>query len=257
MTPCLQTKALQIRPPAASCSLSSACKRCWESRGVGVVARRERLAERPLRIAVPKGSLFKDSVRLLGEAGLPVDELSNVGRRLIIRTDGVEYIIVRAQDAPAFVAHGGADCGICGSDSIIEANVDVMQLADLRFGACRFVVAEPAWAAGSADEAYAWRGTVRVATKYPRITTAYYDSLGQQVDIVQLHGNIELGPIVGMADRIVDITQTGATLEQNDLVIVDDVMECTARFFAGPAAYRCDRRIKDLAARLADAARNR
>ena len=186
-----------------------------------------------------------------------MDELSNVGRRLIIRADGVEYIIVRAQDAPAFVAHGGADCGICGSDSIIEADVDVMQLVDLRFGECRFVVAEPAAAAGKAEEAYAWRGTVRVATKYPRITTAYYDSLGQQVDIVQLHGNIELGPIVGMADRIVDITQTGATLEQNDLVIVDDVMECAARFFAGPAAYRSDRRIKDLAACLADAARNR
>ena len=95
---------------------------------------------------------------------------------------------------------------------------------------------------------------MRVATKYPRITKAYYDSIGQQVDIVQLHGNIELGPIVGMCDRIVDITQTGATLEQNDLVIVDDVMECSARFFAGPAAYRSDMRIKDLAARLSAAA---
>ena len=90
-----------------------------------------------------------------------------------------------------------------------------------------------------------------------RSTTAYYESLGQQVDIVQLHGNIELGPIVGMCDRIVDITQTGATLAQNDLVIVDDVMECAARFFAGPAAYRTDRRIRDLAARLADLTKTR
>lgn len=162
----------------------------------------------------------------------------------------VDYIIVRAQDAPAFVAHGGADCGICGSDSIIEANVDLVQLVDLRFGGCRFVVAEPADRVGAAERAYAWRGTVRVATKYPRITRAYYDRIGQQVDIVQLHGNIELGPIVGMTDRIVDITATGTTLVENDLVVVDEVLECTARFFSGPAAYRSNPRIRELAERL-------
>ena len=88
---------------------------------------------------------------------------------------------------------------------------------------------------------------MRVATKYPRITQAYYDSIGQQVDILALHGNIELGPIVGMADRIVDITATGSTLRENDLVVVDDVMECSARFFASPAAYRCDPRVRALA----------
>ena len=245
----------------AACGFMLSLERLQEVLGEqgesGVVATKVRHAERPLRIAVPKGSLFKDAVRMLTAAGLPTEELTNVGRKLIIRAEGVEYIIVRAQDAPAFVAHGGADCGICGSDSIIEANVDLMQLVDLRFGACRFVVAEPSSAQGKADEAFAWRGTVRVATKYPRITTAYYDALGQQVDIVQLHGNIELGPIVGMCDRIVDITATGTTLRENDLVIVDDVMECTARFFAGPAAYRSDRRIRDLAARLADAAQSR
>jgi ATP phosphoribosyltransferase regulatory subunit len=93
---------------------------------------------------------------------------------------------------------------------------------------------------------------MRVATKYPRITQAYYDRIGQQVDLVQLHGNIELGPIVGMTDRIVDITATGTTLAENNLVIVDDVLECTARFFAGPAAYRCDARIRSLAKRLGD-----
>ena len=95
---------------------------------------------------------------------------------------------------------------------------------------------------------------MRVAARGPRITQAYYDSIGQQVDIVTLHGNIELGPIVGMTDRIVDITATGTTLRENDLVVVDEVMECTARFFAGPAAYRCDKRIRDLATRLAEVA---
>lgn len=238
----------------AACGFMLSLERLQEVLGEqgesGVVASGVRVAERPLRIAVPKGGLFKDAVRLLEEAGLPVEELRNPGRRLIVPAGDVEYVIVRAQDAPVFVAHGGADCGMCGSDSIIEAGVDLLQLVDLRFGGCRFVVAEPAARQGAAERAYSWRGTVRVATKYPRITRAYYERIGQQVDIVQLHGNIELGPIVGMTDRIVDITATGTTLAENDLVIVDEVLECTARFFSGPAAYRSDPRIRELAERM-------
>ena len=218
--------------------------------GLGGVASVSSRAERPLRIAVPKGSLFAPTVRMLEAAGLPVGELREPGRRLVIPADGVEYVIVRAQDAPTFVGNGGADCGICGNDSIIEAGEELVQLVGLGYGACRFVVAEPASRRGAAEEAYGWRGSVRVATKYPRITRRYYESIGQQVDIVQLHGNIELGPIVGMSDRIVDITATGETLAQNDLVVVNEVMECAARFFAGPAAYRSDSRVRALARKL-------
>lgn len=242
----------------AACGFMLSLERIQEILGEqgesGVVTSGVRVAERPLRIAVPKGGLFKDAVRMLKEAGLPTDELAQPGRRLIIPAGDVEYIIVRAQDAPVFVAHGGADCGMCGSDSIIEAGVDLVQLVDLRFGGCRFVVAEPASRQGATERDYAWRGTVRVATKYPRITRAYYERIGQQVDIVQLHGNIELGPIVGMTDRIVDITATGTTLAENDLVVVDEVLECTVRFFAGPAAYRSDPRIRELSQRLAQIA---
>lgn len=243
-------------PGVSACGFAMSLERLQEVLGEqgesGVVTPGVRMADRPLRIAVPKGSLFPDTLRVLEAAGLPVEGLRDLGRKLIVREEGVEYIIVRAQDAPSFVAFGGADCGICGRDSIIEADVDLLQLVDLRYGWCRFVVAEPASSAGLADRAYAWRGTMRVASKYPRITQAYYDRIGQQVDIVQLHGNIELGPIVGMTDRIVDITATGTTLAENDLVIVDDVLECTARFFAGPAAYRCDARIRTLAKKLAE-----
>ena len=207
---------------------------------------------RPLRIAVPKGSLFAPTVELLKRAGLPTQELNDLGRKLIVNAGEVEYLIVRATDAPAFVAYGGADCGICGSDSLFEANLDPIQLVDLKVGACHFVVAEPASRAGMAEEAFARRGSYRVATKYPRITQAYYDSIGCPVDIVALHGNIELGPIVGMADRIVDITATGTTLKENDLVVVDDeVMSCSARFFASPAAYRRNPRVRHLAEALA------
>ena len=205
---------------------------------------------RPLRIAVPKGSLFEDSVAALEAAGLDVEPLRDLGRHLIVRAEGVEYVIVRPTDAPAFVASGGADCGICGRDSLVEAGFDLVQMLDLGFGACRFVVAEPADAAGRAEAALARRGSIRVSTKYPRITQMYYDRIGVQADIVTLHGNIELGPMVGMSDRIVDITATGTTLRENNLVVVDEVMACTARFFASPAGVRCDERIRRLAAAL-------
>lgn len=246
------------RSGLAACGFALSLERLQEVLGEqgesGVVTPGVRMSDRPLRIAVPKGSLFKHSLRVLEAAGLPVDELRDPGRKLIISAGDVEYIIVRAQDAPSFVGAGGADCGICGKDSLVEADLDLLQLVDLGYGWCKFVVAEPAANKGLADRNYEWRGTERVATKYPRITLQYYDRIGRQVDILTLHGNIELGPIVGMADRIVDITATGTTLRENDLVVVDDVMECTARFFAGPAAYRCDKRIRDLAARLAEVA---
>ena len=238
-------------PGTAACGFALSLERLQEVLGASAEgAPNVCVGNRPLRIAVPKGSLFAPTLEALEAAGLPVDDLRDYGRKLIISAGDVEYVIVRAQDAPAFVGHGGADCGICGKDSLIEAGLDLLQLVDLRYGGCRFVVAEPAANAGQAERNYRWRGTVRVATKYPRITQQYYDRIGQQVDILALHGNIELGPIVGMTDRIVDITATGTTLRENNLVIVDDVMECTARFFAGPAAYRCDARIRDLASRL-------
>lgn len=233
-------------PHTAACGFALSLEALQEARGHVEQAR----DTRPLRIAIPKGSLFDDTVRILAAAGLPTEPLRDYGRKLIIRAGEVEYIIVRATDAPAFVAHGGADCGICGSDSLIEADLDVIQLVDLAYGQCRFVVAEPASRAGCAERAYARQGTLRVATKYPRITQTYYERQGQQVDVVMLHGNIELGPMVEMSDCIVDITATGTTLRENNLVIVDTVMECRARFFAGPAAYRCDARVRELSERV-------
>lgn len=233
-------------PHTAACGFALSLEALQEARGHVEQAR----DTRPLRIAIPKGSLFDDTVRILAAAGLPTEPLCDYGRKLIFRAGEVEYIIVRATDAPAFVAHGGADCGICGSDSLIEADLDVIQLVDLAYGQCRFVVAEPASRAGCAERAYARRGTLRVATKYPRITQTYYERRGQQVDVVMLHGNIELGPMVEMSDCIVDITATGTTLRENNLVIVDTVMECRARFFAGPAAYRCDARVRELSERV-------
>ncbi|MBS6976527.1 MAG: ATP phosphoribosyltransferase regulatory subunit [Eggerthellaceae bacterium] len=207
----------------------------------------------PLRIAVPKGSLNGDAIAALAAAGLDVAGLANPGRQLIIKNPGVEYVIVRPTDAPTFVALGAADCGICGKDSLLEADSDVVELVDLAFGACRFVVAEPAAAAGAADERYRELGSIRVATKYPGITAAHFARQGREVEIVKLHGNIELAPLTGMAERIVDITATGTTLAENDLVVVEEVLSSTARFFANACAFRTDERIVQLTQALAQA----
>ena len=229
--------------------------------GTGTGASTGAGAAAPLRIAVPKGSLKEGSLAVLEAAGLDVSGLRDPGRHLIIRSydtrsgadaiGDVEFIIVRPTDAPAFVSCGGADCGICGRDSLIEADLKLLQLVDLKFGGCRFIEAEPAGREGMAERAYARRGSLRVATKYPRIAAAWYQSRGVNADIVSLHGNIELGPIVGMTDRIVDITATGTTLRENNLVITGEIMSCTARFFVNPGRARLDPRVRELADRLA------
>ena len=207
-------------------------------------------ARRPLRIAVPKGSLNADAIEVLGAAGLDVTGLDDPGRTLIIRNEGVDYIIVRPSDAPIFVEMGAADCGICGEDSLLESGADVVQLVDLRFGACRFIVAEPDGAAERNAEHYRKLGSIRVATKYPRIARQHFARRGVQVEIVQLHGNIELGPLTDLAECIVDITATGTTLRENNLVITDEVMDSTARFFGNVCSLRTDERVRALAAKL-------
>ena len=211
-------------------------------------------AARPLRIAVPKGSLNADSIACLKACGLDTTGLDDPGRQLIIRNPGVDYIIVRPSDAPTFVELGAADCGICGEDSLLEAASGVVELVDLKFGACRFIVAEPEGAAERVAERYRTRGSVRIATKYPRITEAFYAKKGEQVEIVKLHGNIELGPLTGLSERIVDITATGRTLRENNLVIVDEVLSSTARFLANPCAFRTDPRVVELADKLREGA---
>lgn len=210
--------------------------------------------ERPLRIAVPKGSLNAEAIACLEEAGLDVTGLASPGRSLVISNPGVDYIIVRPSDAPVFVALGAADCGICGKDSLLEVGADVVELVDLRFGGCRFVVAESAGTADAIEERYRKLGSMRIATKYPSITRAHFAKTGTQVEIVYLHGNVELAPMVGLAERIVDITATGTTLAENNLSIVEEVLASTARFFANGCALRTDDRIVGLARKLAEAA---
>ena len=208
-------------------------------------------AARPLRMAVPKGALFDGSLALLRDAGVDVGGLADPGRQLIIDAGDMRFIIAKPTDIPVYVAYGAADVAIAGADMLAEAGLDVMELADLRFGACRFVVAEPSGAGRTIEETYRHLGVVRVATKYPRVTERHFADRGIQVEVVKLHGNIEVAPLIGLADRIVDITATGRTLVDNGLRIVEEVMASTARFVANPVSARLDaERVMGLADRL-------
>jgi ATP phosphoribosyltransferase regulatory subunit len=207
---------------------------------------------RRLRIAVPKGALFAESVALLAAAGLDVGNLADPGRQLVITTAETEFVIGKPTDIPAYVAYGGCDVAIAGKDVLVEADLDVVEMVDLRFGGCRFVVAELQDSSASIEDHYRHLGVIRVATKYPRITERYFAARGVQVEIVKLNGNIEIAPLIGLADRIVDITATGTTLRENGLRIVDDVLESTARFVANPVSLRTEsERVTGLARRLA------
>jgi len=212
-------------------------------------------APRPLAMAVPKGSLFEGSLALLREAGVDVGELAEPGRQLVVDAGDMRFIIARPTDIPSYVAYGAADVAICGADVLVEAGLQTLELVDLGFGGCRFVVAEAEGAERTIEDDYRHLGVLRVATKYPRVTEEHFAAKGVQVEIIKLHGNIELAPLLGLADRIVDITATGRTLSENGLRVVEDVLESTARFVANPVSARTDaQRVMGLADRLAKAA---
>ncbi len=191
-----------------------------------------------LRFAIPKGALFSGAVDVLSRIGVDTRGLEESGRQLIVVTDDFEFVISKPSDIPIYVATGAADVGIAGADVLAELQVDVVEILDLGFGACKMVVAEPLVPREDPQQVYEHLGVIRVATKYPRITERHYSRKGVQVEVVKLNGNIEIAPLIGMADQIVDITQTGTTLRKNDLRIVEDVMFASARFIANPGSLR-------------------
>ena len=193
---------------------------------------------RDLRIAVPKGAIFEDAVRALGAAGLPVEIMRDNGRRLVYRAEGTEFIMSRPTDVPVFVEHGAADIGIVGKDVLEERGPNVMELKDLGTGACRMILAAPEAQAEEVRNAISHAEVVRVATKFPNIARRYFEGIGRQAEIIALHGSIELAPLVGLAECIVDLTATGTTLRENDLEILDDISSSTARVIANRGSYR-------------------
>ncbi|MBV8601472.1 MAG: ATP phosphoribosyltransferase [Candidatus Eremiobacteraeota bacterium] len=192
-----------------------------------------------LTIAVPKGALFDDAIARLAAAEIAVPD--DAGRRLTVGArakDGetVELLFLRPSDVPAYVEFGAADCGIVGKDVLWETDRHVAELADLSFGACRLVVA--ARRIDRYHEGAALPTFLRVATKYVRSAETFFSERDLPVEIIPLHGSVELAPLVGLADLIVDLTQTGNTLREHDLVIVDEIDRSTARFVVNPIRFR-------------------
>ena len=196
-----------------------------------------------LTIAVPRGALFADSVRMLGDLGLDTGELQANDRKLLFEDIGV--ITMRPSDVPTYVEAGAADIGVTGKDVLLEQDAgarrsgrEVYELLDLGFGRTTMVLATRAAEVNPAAEALRRLGVMRVATKYPRIASRYLQQTGRQAEIVEVKGSVELAPLTGMVEAIVDLTATGTTLRENNLVIREEIVTCTARLIANPVAHK-------------------
>ena len=203
-----------------------------------------------LRVAVPKGAIFEDALSVLEAAGLPAEIVRENGRRLVYKAKDTEFIVSRPSDVPVFVEYGAADVGIVGKDVLEEHRFNVVELGDLGTGGCRMILAAPQDKAEDVRLAIRHAEVVRVATKFPDTARRYFERMGRQAEVIELHGSIELAPLVGLAECIVDLTATGTTLRENDLVELDEISTSTARLISNRGAYRL--RHREISA-LADA----
>jgi len=202
-----------------------------------------------LTIALSKGKLLAGATDLFRRAKVPFPE--EPGRRLVVDQGALRFLFVKDADVPTYVEHGVADCGIAGRDVLLESGSDVYEPLDLGFGRCRLVVARPRNARSDTRSS-----ALRVATKYPRVASAFFLERGVSVEVVRLAGSVELAPGLGLSDCIVDVVETGGTLEANGLEAVEDVAASTARFIVNRASYHAQREaVADLMARLRDAVR--
>jgi ATP phosphoribosyltransferase len=203
-----------------------------------------------LTIALPKGRLFRESVALLEKIHCGTEGLGQ-GRRLVFEDaeQRTRFLILRPVDIPTYVEYGAADVGIVGKDVIEEGERDVYEPLDLKFGRCRLVVAQPRNVPKErslTDWSY-----IRVASKFPRITERYYNSKGIPVEIIRLSGSIEIAPLVGLCERIVDLVESGRTLAENGLVEVGEIMRVTARLIVNRASQKTKyEQVTDLIGRL-------
>lgn len=200
-----------------------------------------------LTIALPKGKLLEPSIRLFSKIGIKADGNLKKTRRLIFDApkSNVKFLIIRATDVPTYVEYGAADIGIVGKDVLMEQGKDVYEPIDLKYGYCQIVIAKP-----EKEELFKGReglSKLRIATKYPNITERYFSQKGAQAEIIKLYGSIELAPLTGLSDRIVDLISTGQTLKENGLVVVERVAESTARLIVNRASMKIKyKRIKEV-----------
>ena len=191
-----------------------------------------------LTFALPKGRIMQDSMSLFAQIGITCPEMSESSRKLVFEnhTDKFRFMAVRAQDVPTYVEYGCADIGVVGKDTLLEQGKNLYEPVDLRFGYCRLVVAEPKELLRKDDPA-TW-SNIRVATKYPNITERFFSAKGIQAELIKLYGSIELAPLVGLSERIVDLVSTGATLKENGMVEVETIAEITSRLIVNRASLK-------------------
>ncbi|MBQ7638527.1 MAG: ATP phosphoribosyltransferase [Clostridia bacterium] len=187
-----------------------------------------------LNIALPKGRLGEKVYSMFEKAGFECPSIRETNRKLIFENPekGVRYFWVKPSDVAIYVERGAADIGVAGKDILLEYSPDVYELLDLKTGKCRMAVAARN---GFKDDL---RKTLRVATKFSNIALSYYSSKGRDIDIIHLNGSIEIAPILGLSDVIVDIVETGTTLKENDLCVIEEIVPISARFIANKSAFK-------------------
>ena len=190
-----------------------------------------------LTIAVPRGALLRETLDLLDRIGVDTAEVRANDRKLLFADAGI--VTMRPSDVPTYVEAGAADIGITGKDVLMEQSErSVFELLDLGFGRCRMVLASVADEPDPAVEALRRLGVVRVATKYPRIAADFFERTGRQAEIVEVKGSVELAPLTGLVEAIVDLTATGTTLRENRLAVREEIAVATARLIANPVAHK-------------------
>jgi len=188
--------------------------------------------ENIINVALPKGRLGERVYKMFEEAGYGCEDIFN-GRKLVFENKeaGVRYFWVKPSDVPIYVERGAADVGVCGRDILLEYEPDVYELRDLGTGICRMVVAAPKGFRDDADH------PLRVATKFVNIAQDYYSSKGRDIDIIKLNGSIEIAPLLGLSDVIVDLVETGNTLKANDLEVYEEIMDISTRLITNKSGY--------------------
>ena len=188
-----------------------------------------------LTIALPKGRLQKPALDKFARAGVVPDEEPGASRRLIIPAGaGARFVVLKDGDVPLYVERGAADLGVCGLDQVLESGADLLTPIDFGFGRCRLCLAAPRGRSVTAELGR----SLRVATKYPRLTSQWFARRGVPVDLVHLSGSVELAAVSGLTDAIVDLVESGHTLEENGLVVVEEILQVSARLVVNRAAYR-------------------
>lgn len=202
---------------------------------------------RPIRMALTKGRLEKDALALFDRMGLDTSAVRDKGRRLILPVgDRLEVVLAKAADVLTYVEHGVCDLGVVGKDTIAEGGGSFYEVLDLGFGRCRFALAAP-----KDRDFFAGYAAKTVASKYPNVTRAYFDKKNMDVRIIKIEGSVELAPLLGLADGIVDIVETGSTLKENGLAVVEEVMPISARLIVNMACMKLRKReIEELIAQM-------